>query len=79
MFKQTIRNLALIIAIYPVIFLSLIDSLAINNEAVKSNSIPQVTQPPSNVHEYKAIDTRRPIWNMAHMVNSIKELDYRLG
>lgn len=24
-------------------------------------------------------DDRRPIWNIAHMVNSIKELDYRLG
>lgn len=24
-------------------------------------------------------DSRRPIWNLAHMVNSIKELDYRLG
>lgn len=23
-------------------------------------------------------DNRRPIWNLAHMVNSIKELDYRL-
>lgn len=25
------------------------------------------------------LDSRRPIWNIAHMVNSIKELDYRLG
>lgn len=25
------------------------------------------------------IDSRRPVWNLAHMVNSIKELDYRLG
>lgn len=24
-------------------------------------------------------DYKRPIWNIAHMVNSIKELDYRLG
>lgn len=37
-------------------------------------------------HKTKAIrqinsdsrDSRRPIWNLAHMVNSIKELDYRL-
>lgn len=25
-----------------------------------------------------SFDPRRPIWNLAHMVNSIKELDYRL-
>lgn len=24
-------------------------------------------------------DPRRPVWNLAHMVNSIKELDYRIG
>lgn len=24
-------------------------------------------------------DHRRPVWALAHMVNSIKELDYRLG
>lgn len=35
---------------------------------------PEVASEP----QQRPADLRRPVWNMAHMVNSIKELDYRL-
>lgn len=38
-----------------------------------------IEPPPRQHNDYLPEDNRRPIWNLAHMVNSIKELDYRLA
>lgn len=39
---------------------------------------PVVAQSTSINQQQQQRDYKRPIWNIAHMVNSIKELDYRL-
>lgn len=68
-----------------------IDLLPATNQTMESRQLQVDTQlnkshsspPPEAVsfveRQNQWQDTRRPIWNMAHMVNSIKELDYRLG
>lgn len=48
------------------------------NLNVKSTLPPQEHQQLSR-QQHQVNDLRRPIWALAHMVNSIKELDYRLG
>lgn len=73
--------------------LSLIDGLSINQEPVSSQSLAlnsivedfPSSKPTIEIEKFSLgaefiarHDNRRPIWNLAHMVNSIKELDYRL-
>lgn len=52
-----------------------------DHEGSRSNSYAtkQGGSQPSQAHLPSRQDWKRPIWNIAHMVNSIKELDYRLG
>lgn len=57
--------------------------MSIKQSAPEQHIIQGTAQAPSIEVQAKRAsrldDTRRPIWNLAHMVNSIKELDYRLA
>lgn len=58
------------------------NSLAIDqsSKSSSSNSLVKLEQSQYQYADNKPmLDTRRPVWNLAHMVNSIKELDYRLA
>lgn len=55
--------------------------LAIDTKPANGQLIEQISSPSAAsklMKEYRQPDFRRPIWNLAHMVNSIKELEYRL-
>lgn len=87
MYKSTAKQALLLnsIVIYLINFRPPVDGLAIEKSQASQQSIEQtnvLTKTPSPLpqatQEIRS-DTRRPIWNLAHMVNSIKELDYRLG
>lgn len=86
--NHTIKKQALFISIYICILLAnycrSISSLAIDRQADLQSTYQNHQASPESGHEQtkKTIqrqDFRRPLWNLAHMVNSIKELDYRLG
>lgn len=54
-----------------------IHQLASMNHSLRNlNGKAEEEQYQSSMYHYQ--DLRRPIWNLAHMVNSINELDYRL-
>lgn len=85
---KSIKSIAFFLSIYPVIFQQAIHCLAIDSEQIISiNSMQSEIQSISKIQNFnqedhhktrRTPDSRRPVWNLAHMVNSIKELDYRL-
>lgn len=79
MFKSTIK-IALVIISLTYYEQITVTGLAIDQQSRKNFSL----NPLNSVHHQEfdlrpPADARRPIWNLAHMVNSIKELDYRLS
>lgn len=50
----------------------------VNIDSIQSNLTKPTTTTGKPHLNNISFDPRRPIWNLAHMVNSIKELDYRL-
>lgn len=88
MMSQSIKNIAFFLSFYPLIFQQVAYCFAVDREhIISTNSLQSKTpsassksQDPNEEQYYKVrlTDSRRPVWNVAHMVNSIKELDYRL-
>lgn len=81
MYKRKPKNLALLSVLYVatmlVTHIHLASSLVIEKEANSQATNTLISEQVKKSSQ--KFDSRRPIWNLAHMVNSIKELDYRLG
>lgn len=60
-----------------------LDQKEISSQSLVTNPIKRATENDTATDRPQSkpvrSDNRRPIWALAHMVNSIKELDYRLG